>query len=96
MIKQGCSSDLNVSPILQFSSTSNFQMLTPTEIRYRWHKSLLKEDKVEEAIRVLESVPDDQSVPKVKYALAKLHLKMTRPAIKTTRATMPKWIKYFK
>uniref|UniRef100_A0A914DHL6 Uncharacterized protein n=1 Tax=Acrobeloides nanus TaxID=290746 RepID=A0A914DHL6_9BILA len=63
---------------------------------YKWYKSLLKEEKVDEAIRVLENIPEDQSVPKVKYALAKLHLTMTRPSPKTTRSTTPKWVKYFK
>ncbi|ETN80391.1 tetratricopeptide repeat protein [Necator americanus] len=49
--------------LLQFSDT---------EVRFRYHKCLVKEKKYEEALAVLAKIPGHQHIPKVRYAMAKL------------------------
>ncbi|VDL74615.1 unnamed protein product [Nippostrongylus brasiliensis] len=43
-----------------------------TEVRFRYHKCLVKEKKYEEALAVLAKIPGNQCIPKVRYAMAKL------------------------
>ncbi|XGW28921.1 hypothetical protein V3C99_008600 [Haemonchus contortus] len=43
-----------------------------TEVRFRYHKCLVKEKKYEEALAVLAKIPGHQYIPKVRYAMAKL------------------------
>lgn len=44
------------------------------------HKALLKESKVEEAIRCLEGVSKTEQTPKIQYAIAKLNLAHRKPS----------------
>ncbi|KJH52655.1 tetratricopeptide repeat protein [Dictyocaulus viviparus] len=43
-----------------------------TEVRFRYHKCLVKEKKFEEALAVLAKISGHQYIPKVRYAMAKL------------------------
>ena len=45
-----------------------------TELRYKLHHAYLNEGRVDDAIKCLEKIPENDSVPKVRYALAKLLL----------------------
>ncbi|KAJ1374810.1 Anaphase-promoting complex subunit 7 [Parelaphostrongylus tenuis] len=42
------------------------------EVRFRYHKCLVKEKKFEEALAVLAKISGHQYIPKVRYAMAKL------------------------
>lgn len=48
------------------------------QLRYKLHQAYLKENRVDDAIRCLEQIADRDSVPKVRYALAKLILRHKR------------------
>ncbi|KAH7726237.1 TPR Domain containing protein [Aphelenchoides avenae] len=58
----------------QCVSKASSAVVDLTELRFKLHRAYLKENRVEDAIKCLESVPEKDSVPKVRYALAKLLL----------------------
>ncbi|KAI1714523.1 endoplasmic reticulum-based factor for assembly of v-ATPase domain-containing protein [Ditylenchus destructor] len=62
------------------NSENHFEeLLNVSEIRYRMHKALVRESKLDEAIRCLEAVPRAEVRPKILFAIAKLSLMTRRP-----------------
>lgn len=56
----------------QVSRYIQHKHFSDTEVRFRYHKCLVKEKKYEEALAVLAKIPSNQHIPKVRYAMAKL------------------------
>ncbi|EPB78798.1 tetratricopeptide repeat protein [Ancylostoma ceylanicum] len=56
----------------EVSRSIHNKQFSDTEVRFRYHKCLIKEKKFEEALAVLAKIPGHQYIPKVRYAMAKL------------------------
>lgn len=48
-------------------------MTSESDIRFRLHQCLMRQGKHQEAMGVLESIPDQQRTPKVRAALGRLY-----------------------
>ncbi|KAI1733300.1 endoplasmic reticulum-based factor for assembly of v-ATPase domain-containing protein [Ditylenchus destructor] len=67
--------------------SQSVKLLNVPEMRYRMHKALVRESKLDEAIRCLEAVPRAEVRPKILFAIAKLSLMTRRPNKPTTPFT---------
>ncbi len=67
-------------------------MISDCEMRYRLHRCLIRQQKYQEAVGVLESIADRARTPKVRAALARLYASQEHSAgggSSTTRRRPP-------
>uniref|UniRef100_A0A1I7WN58 Small ribosomal subunit protein eS28 n=1 Tax=Heterorhabditis bacteriophora TaxID=37862 RepID=A0A1I7WN58_HETBA len=72
----------------QISRGITLKNFTDADVRFRYHKCLVKEKRFEEAIGVLAKIPESQASSKVRYAMAKLLATRDQKTIGPSNATM--------